>query len=128
MIRYGLSLILIDLPIGVSFGKSFFSTFLPTTVTLRASSTSSGEMFRPYPIVKELAMRKFSFVPISVSPWSFVRPYDAGLPPSKTLKQIAFACPSISRLNSFACASEMLRRLAYLVSFPPELMTGYFAN
>ena len=102
MIWYGLSLILIVLPMGVAFGKSFFSMSFPTTTTARPKSMSSAERFRPYAMAKEFAIRKFSFVPISVSPWSFLRSYAAGLPRSKTLKQIALACPSINRLNSFA--------------------------
>ena len=35
MIRYGFSLTFTHFPIGVSFVKSFCSTFLPTTATLR---------------------------------------------------------------------------------------------
>jgi hypothetical protein len=47
MIWYGFSFSLTLLPIGDSFGKSFFWMFGPTTVTLRANSTSSAEMLRP---------------------------------------------------------------------------------
>ncbi|MNC88459.1 hypothetical protein D3C83_42750 [compost metagenome] len=48
MIWNGFSLTLMVLPMGVSLAKSFFWMLGPTTVTLRARSTSSAEMFRPW--------------------------------------------------------------------------------